>query len=109
MKVPISLIVIFVVVSGCQHPVQNNDTPLPNSTVKPNAHLTETGVLVIARHLAEQKGEVLKDYQPPKVGFDSATAQWYLWFDHKPVRVPGDYFGIRINDRTGDAVFIPGE
>lgn len=74
-----------------------------------SAGLTEAGVREIAERLAAQQGEHMQDYQPPMIRFDSATGEWWLWYELKPPGRPGGHFGVRVWDKTKDGKFFPGE
>src|SRR4051812_21605607 len=87
--------------AGCRHPACNNHTPLPGPRVSEGtAQLTEAGVMEIAERLAAREGVPIQDYQPPTIRFDSATEEWWLWYDLKPPGRPGGHFGVRVYDKT---------
>ncbi len=115
MKPSLFLVAVLVVSSGCRYPAGDQSTTGPFRVEQSHGsqilftRLTATEVLSIARHLAEQKGISLADYQSPMVSFDSDAGEWWVWFHLKPPEPPGGHFGIRINDRTKHADFFPGE
>ena len=52
-------------------------------------------------------GLKLKNYQRPKVWFDSTRREWYFFYTLKPPGMPGGHFTVVV-DETGKARFVGG-
>lgn len=97
--------------SGCaeDRPPSSSSPDAPN--VAPQLSMTQ--VLQMADEFAKQKRAVhetfdLKFYPERKATFDIEDAVWWVHYDRKPNRYPGDHFGIRISDATGETDYIGG-
>ena len=69
--------------------------------------LTEAEVVNIARRTAEEHGKRVDDYLSPKV--DWRSGKWWVFFDHKVPSYPCAHFFVHVNDKTKDALYLPGE
>ncbi len=75
--------------------------------------LAEAKVLQLADAFAKQKREQhepfdLKFYPDRKAEFDSRDDVWWIHYNRKPNRYPGDHFGIRVDDTTEELQFFGG-
>ncbi len=72
--------------------------------------LDQKSAIFIARAVASSHGINLSLYSDPKTAvFDEGDHWlWHVLFMEKVQRYPGQHFSIELNDRTAEAVLIPG-
>lgn len=51
----------------------------------------------------------LKRYPSRRAEFDPRTRSWFVHYDRAPNRYPGDRFGVRVDDTTGEVTLSPGK
>jgi hypothetical protein len=72
--------------------------------------LNEEGVVLVAQAVAKSQGILLNKFKKPTTQCyrDGDHGTWYVNFKGKNNRYPGNWFFVRVNDRTGEAVLIGG-
>jgi len=79
--------------------VEAGDRPRPRLTM-PEVETTVVEVL-------QKRGTDLARYRSPSIRYDAEAGVWWLFYNFL-VPMPGNHFGVRVNDETGETSFMPG-
>ena len=70
--------------------------------------LSASDVTRLAKQMASERGRRLSDYLRPKAEFIAVRREWIVTFTGK-VPNRGNYFDVRVDDRTRRITLVPGE
>ena len=99
----LAALLVALALSGCALTPHKAQAPAP--AAKPEgARLSTAEVIRIARQTAELHGIDLGKYKEPEAHYDhtSRDGSWFVFFDGR-VPMPGNHFGVMVDDRTGEA------
>jgi hypothetical protein len=86
-------------------------TTVPTAETVPSTlqgRLSRTEVVKIAEGAARQNGVQLQYYRVSRARFAPDQQRWWVLYARDPQRVPGDHFGISVDDRTKETSFFGG-
>jgi hypothetical protein len=105
MKNAITTICAVILLCGCVNQ--------PKPEASHSSRLTEATVLELADAFAKRKREEhepfdLKFYPDRKARFEPKDDVWWILYNRKPNRYPGDHFGVRVDDNTEELSYFGG-
>jgi hypothetical protein len=97
--------------AGCSSPPP---APLAVGTPKAATNLSAEDVLGLADDfVTERNGDDpsfdLKRYPSRRAEYDPRARCWFVHYDRAPTRYPGDLFGVRVDDATGEVTLSAGK
>ena len=83
--------------------------PVVSETEPHIARLSTAEAIHIAKQAAERAGSTLSRYKEPEAYFEFSrkNRHWFIFFDGKEA-IPGNHFGVDIDDQTGATWIMPG-
>jgi hypothetical protein len=90
-------VLALALLAGCVH------------TPRDGAHLSKLDAIRIAKEAAKRDGISLSNYQRPEARYRADDRTWFVFFDGRGFfRAPGSFFGVHVDDQTGEARVSPG-
>ena len=72
--------------------------------------ITETQAVELAKAAFTKAGHQVSDYDVSAERDDAVEDRWLVWFELKgPFRIPGGRHHVRVDGKTGQAVFMAGQ
>jgi hypothetical protein len=105
---------IALLLSGgcCNSSAVRRNASSPTSAIAASEQplLNREGAILVARAVAQSRGINLRQFRTPiaRSELDGDHRIWYIQFWGRDTRVQANYFYVRVNDQTAEAVFYGG-
>jgi hypothetical protein len=98
----VTVFTVLLLAAGCGQ--QSRTTQTGAQAARPDgARLSQAEVIRIATQAAERDGFRIADYKQPEAHYEFTRKDrsWTVFFDGR-VAMPGNHFGVHVNDLTGE-------